>query len=90
MLEEREGRKLPLKTIWVTYGLQSLSTEKFLKTVQKILNGKLTLLKPAEELGEDLRPEMEISTEPERRLPERRKAEPVGCSREDEFSSVLV
>ena len=44
----RERRKLPPKTCWITYGLQSLSTEKFLEVVQKILDGKYTLLKPPE------------------------------------------
>ena len=46
MISER--RRLPPKTCWVTYGLQGLSTEKFLKVVQSILDGKVTLLKPAE------------------------------------------
>lgn len=44
----RERRKLPPKTRWVTYSLQGLSTEKFLKVVQKILEGKYVLLKPPE------------------------------------------
>lgn len=44
----RERRRLPPKTCWVTYGLQGLSTEKFLKVVQKILDGKYTLSKPTE------------------------------------------
>ncbi|MGB8658132.1 MAG: hypothetical protein WCE90_10175 [Candidatus Zixiibacteriota bacterium] len=39
-----ERRRLPPKTCWVTYGLQGLSTEKFLKVVQRILDGKLMLL----------------------------------------------
>ncbi len=52
MLDEREGRKLPPKTIWVTYGLQSLSTEKFLEVVQKILDGELILLKTPEVIPE--------------------------------------
>jgi hypothetical protein len=46
MLEEREGRKLPPKTTWVTYGLQRLSPERFLEVVEKILDGELVLLKP--------------------------------------------
>lgn len=46
MIEER--RRLPPKTCWVTYGLQGLSPEKFLKVVQRILEGKLVLLKPPE------------------------------------------
>ncbi len=41
-----ERRRLPPKTCWVTYGLQGLSTEKFLVMVQKILDGELVLLKP--------------------------------------------
>ena len=44
----RERRRLPSKTHWVTYKLQGLSTEKFLKVVQKILNGEHVLLKPPE------------------------------------------
>ncbi|MCK4384775.1 MAG: hypothetical protein KAW52_00790 [candidate division Zixibacteria bacterium] len=50
----RERRRLPPKTYWITYGLQSLSTEKFLEVVQKILDGEHILLKPAEIDPEDL------------------------------------
>ena len=50
----RERRRLPPKTCWITYGLQGLSTEKFLKVVQKILNGEHVLLKPPEIDLEDL------------------------------------
>ena len=49
----RERKKLPPKTYWITYGLQGLSTEKFLKIVQRILKGKLVLLKPPEISIED-------------------------------------
>jgi hypothetical protein len=48
MLKARKISRLPPKTCWITYGLQGLSTEKFLKVVQKILDGKLVLLKPQE------------------------------------------
>jgi hypothetical protein len=44
----RKSRGLPPKTCWITYGLQGLSTEKFFKVVQKILDGNLILLKPPE------------------------------------------
>ena len=53
------GRKhpgLPPKTCWITYGLQGLSTEKFLKVVQKILEGEFILLKPQEIDLEDSEP----------------------------------
>jgi hypothetical protein len=53
MSEGRKSRGLPPKTCWITYGLQGLSTEKFLKVVQKILEGKLVLLKPPEISLED-------------------------------------
>jgi hypothetical protein len=53
MSEERKSRRLPPKTCWITYGLQGLSTEKFLKVVQKILEGELVLLKPPEISLED-------------------------------------
>jgi len=56
MIEERKRRKLPPKTCWVTYGLQGLSTEKFLKVVQKVLDGEFILLKPQEIGIEDLEP----------------------------------
>lgn len=56
MSEGRKSRGLPPKTCWVTYGLQGLSTEKFLKVVQKILEGKLVLLKPPEIGIEDSEP----------------------------------
>jgi hypothetical protein len=53
MSEGRKNRGLPPKTCWITYGLQGLSTEKFLKVVQKILDGKFVLLKPQEvDLGD--------------------------------------
>ena len=44
MLRVRKERRLPPKTFWVTYGLQKLSTEKFLKVVQGILDGEYILL----------------------------------------------
>jgi hypothetical protein len=53
MSEGRKSRGLPPKTCWITYGLQGLSTEKFFKVVQKILEGKLILLKPPEINCED-------------------------------------
>lgn len=56
MSEGRKNRGLPPKTCWITYGLQGLSTEKFLKVVQKILDGKLILLKPQEIGNEDSEP----------------------------------
>ena len=56
MSEGRKSRGLPPKICWVTYGLQGLSTEKFLKVVQKILEGKLVLLKPPEIGIEDSEP----------------------------------
>jgi hypothetical protein len=56
MSEGRKSRRLPPKTCWITYGLQGLSTEKFLKVVQKILEGKLVLLKPPEIDPEDSEP----------------------------------
>jgi hypothetical protein len=46
MSKEIERKKMPPKLCWVTYGLQNLSTEKFLEVVQKILDGELVLLKP--------------------------------------------
>jgi hypothetical protein len=52
----RKSSKLPPKTCWITYGLQGLSTEKFLKVVQKILDGKFLLLKPQEVDLEDSKP----------------------------------
>lgn len=55
----KERRRLPPKTCWITYGLQGLSTEKFLKVVQKIIEGKYTLLKPSEIEPEDLEPDEE-------------------------------
>jgi len=48
MCRNRERRRLPPKTRWVTYGLQGLSTEKFLEVVQKILDGEFVLIKPCE------------------------------------------
>ncbi len=48
-----EERKLPPKICWITYGLQGLSPEKFLKVVQRILDGKLVLLKPPEIIPKD-------------------------------------
>jgi phage tail protein X len=45
MSKGRERKKIPPKLCWVTYGLQRLSTEKFLDVVQKILDGELILLK---------------------------------------------
>ncbi|MCJ7577206.1 MAG: hypothetical protein MUO91_02015 [candidate division Zixibacteria bacterium] len=56
MSEGRKRRGLPPKTCWITYGLQGLSTEKFLKVVQKILDGKFLLLKPQEVDLEDSKP----------------------------------
>lgn len=47
---------MPPKTCWITYGLQGLSTEKFLEVVQKILDGKYILLKPPEIESENLEP----------------------------------
>lgn len=46
MLESKEKSKPPPKTCWVTYKLQGLSTEKFLKIVEKIIEGEYTLIKP--------------------------------------------
>jgi hypothetical protein len=46
MHDESKRRGLPPKTCWITYGLQGLSTEKFLSVVQQILEGNLILLKP--------------------------------------------
>lgn len=43
-----EEEKTSSKDYWITYKLQSLSTEKFLKVVQKILDGEHILLKPPE------------------------------------------
>jgi len=48
MHDESNRRGLSPKTCWITYGLQGLSTEKFLEVVQKILDGKFVLLKPCE------------------------------------------
>jgi hypothetical protein len=56
MHEKRKSRELPPKICWITYGLQGLSTEKFLKVVQKILDGKLILLQPQESGIEDSEP----------------------------------
>ena len=67
MFDEREKRKLPHKTCWVIYGLQGLSPEKFLNTVQKIIDGKLVLLKPPEILTDDLETSEECSLS-ERRI----------------------
>lgn len=55
----RERKRLPPKTCWITYGLQGLSTEKFLKVVQKILEGRYILLKPPEIESENLEPDKE-------------------------------
>lgn len=46
MLESKEKSKPTPKTCWVTYKLQGLSTEKFLKIVEKIIEGEYTLIKP--------------------------------------------
>lgn len=89
-MEQRKRRKLPPKTYWVTYGLQGLSTEKFLKTVQKILDGELILLKPADEDFEDLEDSGGILTELELTVQVRRKTEPVANIQEDNPSCVLV
>jgi hypothetical protein len=64
MLNEREGRKLPPKTIWVTYGLQNLSTGKFLEVVQKILDGEMVLLKPPDVSSPDVEftPDAHVTT----------------------------
>jgi hypothetical protein len=56
MAEVREVRRLPCKEVWVTYGLQGLSTDKFLEVVKKILEGKYILLKPPETGFEDYVP----------------------------------
>jgi hypothetical protein len=56
MSEGRKSNKLLPKTCWITYGLQGLSTEKFLKVAQKILDGKFILLKPQEVDLEDSEP----------------------------------
>jgi hypothetical protein len=53
MPKARKISRLPPKICWVTYGLQALTTEKFLKVVQKILQGKLILLKPIENNSEN-------------------------------------
>jgi hypothetical protein len=55
----RERKRLPPKTCWITYGLQGLSTEKFLEVVQKILDGKYILLKPPEIESQILEPDEE-------------------------------
>ncbi|KPK76500.1 MAG: hypothetical protein AMJ89_04045 [candidate division Zixibacteria bacterium SM23_73] len=55
----RERKRLPPKTCWITYGLQGLSTEKFLEAVQKILDGKYILLKPPEIESQSLEPDEE-------------------------------
>jgi hypothetical protein len=44
---EKTKNSLP-KSYWVTYRLQSLSTEKFLEVVQKILDGEHVLFKSSE------------------------------------------
>jgi hypothetical protein len=49
MPEVKEENKPPVKRYWVTYKLQSLSTEKFLEVVNKILRGEHILLEPAQE-----------------------------------------
>jgi hypothetical protein len=59
MYDPGRGRRLPPKTYWITYGLQGLSTEKFLEVVQKILDGKYILLKPPEIESENLEPDEE-------------------------------
>ncbi len=46
MLESKEKSKPPPRTCWITYKLQGLSTEKFLKVVEKIIEGEYTLIKP--------------------------------------------
>lgn len=62
MLESKEKNKPPPRTCWVTYKLQGLSTEKFLKIVEKIIEGEYTLIKPPaiepEELKEFGEPEL--------------------------------
>jgi hypothetical protein len=55
----KERKRLPPKTCWITYGLQGLSTEKFLEVVQGILDGEFILLKPPEIESENLEPDEE-------------------------------
>jgi hypothetical protein len=59
----RERKRLPPKACWITYGLQGLSTEKFLEVVQKILDGEYMLLKPLEIDPEDIETGEEFLTE---------------------------
>ena len=40
-----EEQHLPQKTLWHPYGLQSLTTEKFIKVVNLILKGEHILLR---------------------------------------------
>ena len=54
MLESKEKSKPPPRTCWVTYKLQGLSTEKFLKIVEKIIAGEYTLIKPPTTAPEEL------------------------------------
>jgi len=42
---KKAGRKLPKKTYWHLYSLQSLNTEKFIKVVDKILREHFILIK---------------------------------------------
>jgi hypothetical protein len=45
-LKARKISGLPPKSCWVTYGLQDLTPDKFLRVVQKIIDGEYVLLKP--------------------------------------------
>jgi hypothetical protein len=60
MFETEKERGLPRKTCWVTYGLQQLSTEKFLKVVQNILDGEYTLLGPNADKFQDVERDEEL------------------------------
>jgi hypothetical protein len=42
---KKTGRKLPEKTYWHLYSLQSLNPEKFVKVVDKILKNYFVLIK---------------------------------------------
>ena len=85
-----EGRRLPPKTCWVTYGLQGLSTEKFLKVIQSVLDGKVTLLKPAEmkfeKTDEDICSLMELEFSGQTR----RRPEDQAATKEDYSLSVSL
>jgi len=53
VLDLKKERRPPDRKRWITYRLQGLSTEKFIKAVEGILRGEDILLKPPQNDSRD-------------------------------------